>query len=166
MALKDFLALADKKLSEAFHYVAPDKTKHRKPFLAALDKVKAQFEEGKQPRGANAMWSANNNTVRFAPKLGGKPVVIEGEHEHFFPTERFPDALAKLRAEVEAGGLDDTLHDASESGIDPLAGGLNLSAHAIQRREANRKPERAGWSPERRAKFEATQAAKKANKAK
>lgn len=155
MALKGFLALVDDKLSEAFHYVAPDKTRARKPFLSALDKAKAQFEEGKQPRGANALWSAKNNIVHFTPKLSGKPVAIEGKSEFFIPAERFPNAIAELRKEVESGALDDTLHDISEG--DPLAGGVKLSGHRLES-----KPQRAGWSPERRAKFEATQAAKKA----
>ncbi|GAA0452659.1 MULTISPECIES: hypothetical protein [Sphingomonas] len=159
MALKGFLALVDDKLSEAFHYVAPDKTKHRKPFLSALDKAAKQFDEGKQPRGANALWSANNNTVRFMPKLAGVPVMIEGKSEFFIPAERFPNALAELRKDVEAGELDETLHNASKGKSDPLAGGVKLTSHAI-----TPKPKRAGWSPERRARFAESVAARKAAK--
>ncbi|MDD1452675.1 hypothetical protein NHF48_019860 [Sphingomonas sp. H160509] len=160
MALKGFLALVDEKLSEAFHYVAPDKTKHRKPFIAALDKAKAQFDDDKPPRGDKAMWSINNKVVHFTPKLGANPVKIhEGKSAFFIPSERFPNALAELRKDVEAGELDSELHEAAEG--DLLAGGVKLSGHRVERSD---KPARAGWSPERRAKYEATQAAKKGGK--
>lgn len=158
MALKEFLALTDKSLAEKFDYVAPDLTKARKPFIAALDKAAKQFGEGKQPRGANALWSANNNVVRFTPKLGGAPVSINGETVHEIEDAKFPAALKAIRDAVEAGELDEALHDASESKSDPLAGGVKLSAHSVT-------PKRAGWSAERRQRYEATQAAKKAAKA-
>lgn len=168
MALKGFLALVDDKLSEAFEYVAPDKTKGRKPFLSALDKAKAQFEEGKQPRGANAMWSANNKVVRFTPKIAGVPVSIDGKSVFHVPQERFVGALAELRKEVEAGDHDEALHDAghkkgkSKRAPLDLTGAMGVERHMI---DYSDKPQRAGWSPERRAKYEATQAAKKAEKA-
>lgn len=153
MALKDFLSLHDPKLAETYEYVAPNKTLNRKPFLSGLTLVERQFGEGRQPR--NGMWSANNNVVRFEPKLGSSPVKIEGETVFHIPAERFAGALASLRKEVEAGTLDDALHEAVEATgkrnagekIDPSVGSV-----------------RAGWSPERRAKFEASIAAKKNGK--
>lgn len=155
MALKAFAALADKTLAEQYSYVAPDLTKARKPFIAALDKAKAQFEEGKQPRGANAMWSAANNVVKFTPTAGGAPVEIEGETVHYFPAERFLEVLAELRKEVEAGTLDDALS------VDPAKNpGRAAAAHSGEVKQ------RAGWTPERRAKMAQAAAAKKAAKAK
>lgn len=156
MALKGFLALNDKALAEQYEYVAPNKAIHRKPFLAGLAKVEKAFGEGKQPRGSTAMWSAANNVVRFSPKIGGTPVAIEGETVFYYPAERFLEALADLKREVEAGELDDTLHSAVE----------NVGTRAAARGDSAIGRVRAGWSPERRAKFEATQARKKADKAK
>lgn len=153
MLLEAFLALTDKKLAEKYEYVAPDLSKARKPFIAALDKAKAQFDEDKPPRGANAWWSANNGVVRFTPKLDGEPFAINGETVFDMPIERFPDALAKLRASVEAGELDDALS------ADPAT-----NPQRFARVQSSAKPSRAGWSKERREKYEATQAAKKAAK--
>lgn len=159
MALKDFLTLADDKLAEAFEYVAPDKSKHRTPFLRGLDQVKTQYEEGK-PRGGNsAQWSANNNVVRFTPKLVGKPVAIGGKTEFHYPSGRFGDALADLRKAVEAGELDDALHEAFEGMVreqEKRDGG--------KPRDPSIGSVRAGWSKERREKFEASVAARRAAK--
>lgn len=158
MALKSFLSLVDDKLAEAFHYVAPDKTKHRKPFIKGLDKVVEQFEEGKPRGGASAQWSANNNVVHFTPKLVNVPVTLEGKNEFFIPTERFRDAIVELRKEAEAGELDDALHEAYE--------GASKGSARETRRDSSTGSVRAGWSDERRAKFQASVAARKANKTK
>lgn len=155
MALKGFLALNDKTLAEQYAYVAPDKTRHRKPFLNGLTRAETAFNEGKQPRGESAQWSAANNIVRFTPKLGTSPVAIEGETVFHIPAERFPNAIAELRKSVEAGELDDTLHAIVEKGG---SGKVRVA------RDPNAGSVRAGWSEERRARFAATQAAKKAAK--
>ncbi len=155
MALKGFLALNDKTLAEQYAYVAPDKTRHRKPFLAGLAKAETAFGEGKQPRGGTAMWSAANNIVRFTPKLAGTPIAIEGETVFHIPAERFPNAIAELRKSVEAGELDDTLHAAVEGAS---KGGTKVA------RDPNAGSVRAGWSEERRQRFAASIAAKKAAK--
>lgn len=160
MADSGFLALTDDKLAEAYNYVAPDYTKLRATFLRGLAKAEAAFNEGKQHGGAASQWSANNNVVKFTPKLVNKPVVIGGKSEHLIPAERFPHALAELRKEVEAGKHDETLASVEKEAID--LSNLNLTSHRLSQRAGS---VRAGWSDERRARFNATQAAKKAAKA-
>lgn len=155
MGLKDFLALNDKALAKQYEYVAPDKTIHRKTFLIGLNTVERQFGEGRQPR--SGMWSAKNNVVRFEPKLSNAPVEIEGETVFHIPSERFLDALATLRKETEAGTLDDALHATHEHGVKQNAG---------QKVDDRAGSVRAGWSPERRERFAASIAAKRANKPK
>lgn len=155
MGLKDFLALNDKALAKQYDYVAPDKTIHRKSFLIGLTTVERQFGEGRQPR--SGMWSAKNDVVRFEPKLSNAPVEIEGETVFHIPSERFLDALKTLRTEVEAGTLDDALHAAHEGAV------AKSSPSKVDDRVGS---VRAGWSPERRERFAASIAAKRANKPK
>jgi hypothetical protein len=157
--LKGFLDLVDAKLEQAYAYVAPDHTSHRKPFLRGLDKVIEQFESGKPRGGASRQWSANNNVVRFEPKLLANPVKVDGKTVFHIPAERFTHAIGELRKSVEAGDLDEALGEA-------YAGGVKASGEreARQPRQRSAGSVRTGWSEERRAKFEATQAAKKAAK--
>lgn len=158
MAKGGFLALVDDKLSEAFAYVAPDFTKVRATFLRGLAKVESTFNEGKQSNNPQSQWSANNNVVRFTPKMMSAPVKLHGKDEFHIPSERFLNALAELRKEVEAGEHDTVLHEA-ESGAMKASAGRGSDARMQQAGSV-----RAGWSPERRAKYEATQAAKKGGK--
>lgn len=159
-----FFDFIDDKLEEAYKYVEPDNTRHRAPFVKALRRTLESFKEGRQPRGDNGMWSAANNVVRFIPKLGATYVPLKADKPVFYvPDTKFPDAIEGLIKEVEAGTHDDALAKAYESRGkgDLLAGGVKLSGHRVERSD---KPARAGWSPERRAKYEATQAAKKGGK--
>lgn len=109
MALKDFLALVDDKLHETFSFTAPNPEKARKPFLRQIEKAKKGFQEGKQPRGENKWWAANNNVVVFTPNLDGKPVLIGGKDKMAIPSERFVNALDNLVTATNAGELDDAI---------------------------------------------------------
>ncbi len=151
MALKDFLSLVDDKLRDAFHKVVPDHTKARMQLIKSIDKATKQFNEGKQPRGASKWWSAQNNVVEFTPNLNGKPISIGGKTKSYIPAERFPNALDHLRASVEAGELDGQLAKSNDT-------------DATTPRKIREKGEGGsgkGWSPERRARFEASIAARK-----
>jgi hypothetical protein len=117
MALKDFFALVDDKLHDIFERSEPDPAKARKPFLRAIDKAVKQFEEGKQPRGANRFWSANNNVVKLTPNVGGRGINIGGKSAQTIPAERFPDAMKALKAAVEKGELDDVLNADADSTV-------------------------------------------------
>lgn len=150
MPISKFLALTDDALADAYNVVPIDPAKARKPFLRALDKALKQFEDGKQPRGENALWSANNNIVKFTPKVGGTAVELDGKTEFHIPSERFETAISELRKSIEAGDLDDALS--------ADAGGRASSSTPRPSKQ------RAGWSPERRAAFEKRIAERKAAK--
>jgi len=147
MALRDFIALIDEKLHDVFVATAPDPSKARKPVLKAIERAKAQFEAGKQPRGDSKWWSANNNVVHFTPNIDGKPLDF-GKRFNTIPAERFVQALDHLRDAVEKGELDEMITSEGSTRAKPVS--------------ATAGKKRAGWSDERKAKFAATQAAKKA----
>lgn len=157
--LKGFLDLVDAKLEQAYAYIAPDNSQHRKTFLRGLDRVVEQFESGKPRGGASRQWSANNNVVRFEPKLLGNAVKVDGKTVFHIPAERFVGAIGELRKSVEAGELDEALGEAYSKGVK-----ASDEREARQPRQKSAGSVRTGWSEERRAKFEATQAAKKAAK--
>lgn len=140
MSLKTLLALADDKLADLFNRKPHDPTKARKKALQGIDKTHAQFH-ATEPQKGRKWFTHKNEVVKFHP-----PFPIAGKSEHFVPSERFPDYLTHLRGAVEAGELDDALNEAPPTpSVRKSSGG-------------------AGWSPERRAKFAATQAAKKVKK--
>jgi hypothetical protein len=156
MALQDFLNLVDAKLHDVFHHVAADPAKARKPFVKKIDATIKQFAEGKQPRGADKWWTANNNVVMFSPTMDGREIKIGKVYPLPIPSERFTDALNHLKASVEAGELDDQLiaEDGTEAPV-----------KATRKRAAPTGGSgRAGWTDERRERYAASIAAKKAAK--
>jgi hypothetical protein len=157
MALSDFLSLVDAKLHDVFHHTAPDPTKARKPFIKKIDATIKQFSEGKQPRGADKWWSANNNVVMFSPTLDGREIKIGKVYPLPIPAERFADALNHLKASVDAGELDDQL----------VGDGTEAPVKATKKRAAPAgESGRAGWTPARHAKFkESVEARRKAKEA-
>lgn len=153
MASTGFFDFIDDTLEKAYQYVAPDHTAHRKPFVKGLKRVIETFEGGRQPRGDSAMWSASNNVVRFIPKIANRQVMLkEGKPVYYVPAERFVDAVKNLIEEVEAGKHDDALAKAKDAGSKGETDTRGVGTV------------RAGWTAERRARYEATQAAKKAQK--
>jgi len=81
----------------------------RKPLVKALNTAIDQYENGRT-KAPNRMWTANGDTVKFAPKFKGEPLAISGKTEHFIAAEQFVQAVKNLIASVEAGELDDVLH--------------------------------------------------------
>ena len=142
MALSDLLKLADEKLADLFHQKQPNLEKTRKPILRGIDRTRNQFESAIPIRGKK-WFKVSNNVVAFSP-----PFEIGGKSSHYIPSERFADYLAHLRQAVEAGELDDSFGQAPVTKRKPRAGGG--------------KP----WTPERRAKFAASVAARKKTKTK
>lgn len=139
--LDDFFSLTDEKLAATYATPQFDAEKARKPLLAAIEKASAQFGSVEPVRGRKA-WSVNRGVVRF-----DLPIPIKGKSEVHAPSERFPDALAKLKAAIEAGELDADLEKQAESGEATPAPTRAASAST-----GEKKP-RAGWTPERRAKM-------------
>jgi hypothetical protein len=146
--LDDLFSLVDPNLANAY---SNDPTKNRTTFINGLAKVKEQFENGKQPRGEKAMWSASNSVVAFTPKLNALPISLKGNETLYIPSERFPEFLKKLTDAASKGELDDHLKGDGEV------------IRTVRKSDGESKP-RAPWSPERRARQEATLAARKAAK--
>ena len=145
MSLSDLLKLADEKLADLFHKKAHDPVKARAPILKGIDKCRDQFESPTPTRGRK-WWKASNNVVEFSP-----PFAIGGKDTHYVPSERFGQYLGHLRKAVEGGELDDA---------------LKASASASPSKVRKSGATGASWTPERRARFQASVAARKAAKAK
>lgn len=142
MSLKSLLGLVDEKLADVFNRKVHDPSKARNKVLKGIDKTYEQFHATEPARGKK--WFVHrNDVVRFSP-----PFVVAGKPEHYVPSAQFPDFLGHLRKAVEAGELDDAIGQ-------PVA------------RSTGRGPAKGTpWTPERRAKFSATRAAKAKAKAK
>ena len=141
MALSDLLKLADDKLAELFHKKQHDPEKARRPILKGIDRTRNQFESPSPTKGKK-WWKVSNNVVEFSP-----PFPIGGKTTHYVPSERFPDYLTQLHGAVSAGELDDSFGTAPVR--TPRKSGAGSKA----------------WTPERRARFAASVAARKAKKA-
>lgn len=103
MALNDFLSLADPKLANKFAVKAFDPTKPRETLAKRLDTAKSQFLSTEPTRGRK-MFKINNSVVELT-----LPIEIGGATTHYIPSERFPHAIDKLKASLEAGELDKQL---------------------------------------------------------
>lgn len=136
MSLKSLLGLVDDKLADVFHRKAHDPLKARNKVLKGIDKTHEQFHATEPARGKK-WFSHKNDVVRFTP-----PFAVGGKAEHFVPSAQFPEYLGHLRSAVEAGELDDVIHQ------------------PVQRSTGRGPSKGTPWTPERRAKFAATQVAK------
>jgi hypothetical protein len=160
MALKDTLTnfFDNTGLAEVFSRPAYDAEKARKPLLKGIDNAKKQFENG-QTKAPNRWWKVSNGVVALTVKVAGETFDINGVATNHMPEERFPDFLAKFRAAVEAGEFDEEIKH---------HGNGAAQVHIAKAPRAARKPREggggAGWSEERRAKFQETMAARKAAK--
>lgn len=106
MALKDLVGLIDNKLKDVFASKPYDPTAARKPVLKAIERTEEQFGAVPPSKAPNKWWKAANNVVEFSPKVGGSPLLINGEATNYIPSERFPDFLKAFRQAVEAGDFD------------------------------------------------------------
>lgn len=155
MALKDLLALMDNGLESVFHKKAYDPQKDRQWVVDRITKASTQFASTESTRGGGARWwKLSNGVVAFSPtRKDGAPLIINGQTTNFIPSERFEDFLRSMAIAVTGGEFDAELSSESTAGKtvkiktprSPSSGGGK------------------GWSPERKAKFEATIAARKAS---
>lgn len=162
MALKDILALVDDKLADIFKTVAYTPDRDREKFAARIDATKTKFLATEPARGKKD-YSVANNVVEYRPSLGGAPVKIGGKDVIYIPAERFVHFLDGLKAVVAAGELDKELEAASK---DAPASTRGLERGDTPPRAKRTKTEGGGtgWSPERKAKYAATIAARNAAK--
>lgn len=150
MALKDFLALADDSLSNAYHKAAFNIDKARADVVARLKKAEEQFMATEPTRGRK-MFKVNNSVVELT-----LPFNVDGKNVIYIPSERFADALKKLSDAVSKGEVDKEI----EAG----------AAAEPENKTRVRAPRAAGsgggkgWTPERTERYKATIAARKAAK--
>jgi hypothetical protein len=124
--------------------------KRREKVLAGLDTTIAQLKTSTETAPPRAWFSFVGDLAKVTVKVGNKIVRIEGADYNAVPRERASDFYKDIRGDVVKGELDKQLEFASG-----LSGTVSGGA----------KPARAGWSPERRAKQEATIKARNASKA-
>lgn len=158
-ALKDLLSFIDDKLGTEFNKPEFDPEKARAPLIKGIDRSKEQFEQGKT-KVPHRWWSVNRNVVEFEPRVKGNAIEIGGKPLLYIPAERFVEFLASFKAHVEAGQFDKQLEE------------MPITVTSHMRSESGEKPVRARreggggreWTPERRAAYQATIAARKAAK--
>lgn len=148
MSLNKFLALSDAKLEAKFNETKPDPAKLRKPILKRLDATINQLE-ATEPTKGRKMWSLKNGVVRL-----DLPFAVGQESSFLIPSERAVDAVRELRASIESGELDDALLASNEGGT--------VEAKPKRQRKTGGGDGAPGWSPERRARFQASIEARKA----
>ena len=157
MALKDFVALADDKLHEVFASKAYDPKRDREAMIKRLDTAHLQFGATEPTRGRK-MWKLNNGVVELT-----LPFAISGKSVFHIPSERFADAIDHLKSAIGKGEADAELKAHGEGGgaraSAPRAGRKPRDSSAPRYAEGSR-----SWSPERRARFAETIAARKAGK--
>ena len=147
MSIKDLLSLADDKLKETFAKREYDPTKDRAKHVKAIEGDERSFGNPEPTKGRKA-WKASNNVVEYTSRFP-----IGGKTTHYVPSERFSDFLERLKNLITEGHFDKDFETAAANG-----------EAAPRASRAPRKPREggsSGWSEERRAKFEATMAARK-----
>ncbi|KQO06913.1 hypothetical protein [Sphingomonas sp. Leaf242] len=158
MSLLDKLhALIDPALKETFDKKAYDPVKDRAWVVSRLEAAKTQFASTEATRGGGKkLWKLANGVVAFSPvRKDGAPLVVNGQTTNFIPSERFGDFLNAMIAAVNAGEFD------KEFEADTTAGTtVKVRTPRAPRASAGG----TGWSEERKAKFAATIAARKAPK--
>lgn len=111
-------SLIDKALGADFDKPQYDPAVGQKKLVRQIDLAAKQFEAG-TTRAPNKAWKAGgtkeNPSIRFAAKIDGRPVLLDGDEEVFIPTSRFKDFLKHLKKSVEAGELDTEIRTALES---------------------------------------------------
>lgn len=140
MSLKNLLALVDDKLRDTFERKPFNHEAARNALKKRLQTAHDQFASATPTKGRK-LFKIANGIVEFS-----SPVPIEGKATLYMPSERFPEFLGTLTQMISRGEFDKELEAGETTSTNKLG---------IER------PKRKGWSPERRAAFEAAQAAKK-----
>jgi hypothetical protein len=153
MSIKDLLSLADDKLKDVFSKREYDPSRDRARHLKMIEGDERSFGNPEPMRGKKA-WKASNNVIEYTSRFP-----IDGKTTHYVPSERFGDFLSKLKALITGGTFDKDFEAAAGNGeTTPRA-----TRTPRKPRDPNA-PAKAGWSDERRARFEASIAARKAAK--
>lgn len=125
-------SLIDKSLGTNFDAPKYDPSKGRSKLVRQIDLAAKQHNEG-TTRAPNRSWKAGGTdadpSVRFSPKVDGKPVLLDGDETVYIPASRFQDFLKHLKASVEAGELDKEIKAAIE-GAKPASTGTTRKRSA------------------------------------
>lgn len=157
MSLKDYLAKDTEDLEAEFNKPEFDIDKARASLLKIVDKVEEQFASG-QTKGPKR-WKINRNVVKLE-----LPVAVEGMVKFHRRTDEFPAFLSELRKSIKDGSADTALEEANN---EPVITNVRKSVRSsgggdpVFRGKASGSR---GWSDERRAKFDASIAARNAGK--
>ena len=137
---------------QTFDKAAPDPIgEARKKVAADIEKTLAALEKNETPRGMKVKESPDGKGKAIGLKLkaGNKLIRLGGHDEVPVPLSEAPIVLKDIKKDLEAKKLDEDIEKLlGSSGKASSSGGG-----------------KAGWSPERRAKFAKTMAARKAAKA-
>ncbi|RYE94105.1 MAG: hypothetical protein EOO77_44625, partial [Oxalobacteraceae bacterium] len=158
MALKDIIAKLSPENEKLFHH---DPNAARRPMLERLAKNREAFSDpSKKVRGGKWFTVGNASMVAFTPtRPDGQPIIIDGKSVTFWPASDFPGILDAFEAAIVAGELDDQLEGTTPAGASlPERELTKPTRQRAKRADAGAKRE---WSPERRAKFAASIAARR-----
>lgn len=156
MSLKDLLGDMET-LKDEFHKPVFNIEKARTNLLKIVDKVEKQFTSG-QTKGPRR-WKIQNNRVELE-----MPTPVDGISKFYRTVEAFPSFLKDLRQSINDGEADSALEEASN---EPVITKVRKSVRSsgggdpVFRGKASGSR---GWSDERRAKFQASIAARNAGK--
>lgn len=170
MSLLDKLhALIDPTLKETFDKRAYDPSKDRAWVVARLEATKTQFTSTESTRGGGRkLWALSNGVVAFSPVRPDKmQLVVNGQTTNYIPSERFLDFVDAMIAAVNNGDFDKELAAESTSGK-TVKISSNLARTSTRDRVRVRQDGSEvgkGWSPERRARYDQSIAARNAAKA-
>ena len=160
--LEKLHALVDNSLEATFNRKPYDPAKDRAFVLKWIERTRSHLHQSEPVKGRKWAQFANG-VMAFTPtRPDGGPLEINGTTTVFVPIERAPDFLDHFAQAVQAGDFDHAL----------ATNGIGTSQHvsdapsrqARKPRDPNAAPRYAegsrSWSPERRAKFAETIAAR------
>jgi hypothetical protein len=139
---------------EAFNQKPYDAEKARAPLLKRIDKALERFNSS-SPSKATSWMRTENGHYEF--KL---PFAIKGRDTWYRPAETFAAVLEKLKEQIAAGTHDDDIKAANAA--DPAMAATSTTTRKARAPRASSGEGGSGWSPQRREKFLATVAARKA----
>jgi hypothetical protein len=158
-------ALIDNSLEATFNKKPYDPTKDRAYVLKWIERTRSHLAQTEPVKGRKWAQFANG-VMAFTPtRPDGGPLEINGATTVFVAVERAPDFLDHFAQAVEAGEFDHALATNGIGTSQHVSDAPVRKARKLRDPDAPRYAEGSrGWSPERRARFAETIAARKAAK--
>lgn len=152
--LTDFIVTDGAKRFEA----QPEKdtiTPRRQRIASSVDKLIAAAKAG-EDKARGKVYEVRDGIAKAHIRHAGKNLVLEGQEFFYVAKEKLADFYETVKAQILAGEHDDAIKALDEP---EKPAGRTSRASGEGKRDGNY-----GWSPERKARFQATLAAKKAAK--